>query len=185
MSRVSQTAPEPSPSEYPSRSRYLIGLLSALVPGLGHALVGRRRQAALFFTPVGLAILLGAAVLATATSTQLLAHLVNPSLLLALLVLQAALLAWRLAALASGLLVTRELGFGVRDVFPVGALLASVILPQAALGYVTNVARETADEVFQPSQSVTVWRPTPPPATPLPPGATPAPANPSPSPTAT
>lgn len=79
------------------------------------------------------------------------AWLVDPAVIAAALVGQAILLAWRLAAVAS---VMRDRSFprlGRPDALAVVVVAALVVLPQAGLGYVTNVAREAAAEIFAPS----------------------------------
>ncbi len=79
------------------------------------------------------------------------AWLVDPAFIAAALVGQAIFLAWRLAAVAS---VMRDRSFprlGRADVLAVVVVVALVVLPQAGLGYVTNVAREATAEIFAPS----------------------------------
>lgn len=81
----------------------------------------------------------------------LVAWLVDPAFIAAVLVGQAILLAWRLAAVAS---VMRDRSFprlGRPDALAVVVVVALVVLPQAGLGYVTNVAREATAEIFAPS----------------------------------
>ena len=66
-----------------------------------------------------------------------------------MLAVQAALLIWRLLAVGSSLWDPRLGRPGRRDALPIAALLlVAVIVPQAYAGYATEVARETADEIF-------------------------------------
>jgi LCP family protein required for cell wall assembly len=79
------------------------------------------------------------------------AWLVDPAFLMAVLVGQAVLLAWRLVAVAS-VMGDRSLPrLGRPDALAVVVVVALVVLPQAGLGYVTNVAREATAEIFAPS----------------------------------
>ena len=61
---------------------------------------------------------------------------------------------WRLLAVGSSLFARGLPRMGKGDVLPVVLLLLVIIVPQAYAGYATEVARETADEVFvEPSPS--------------------------------
>src|SRR2546422_2896990 len=84
----------------PGLVRYGSAVLSAIVPGLGHVAVGRHRRAAFFLVPilVPLAILLLWA--ANQPIVRTAAYLADPDVLGALLIVQVAFLAWRLAAVA-------------------------------------------------------------------------------------
>lgn len=188
------------------RSRIYGGAFAdAILPGLGHLASGRPRLGAFFLAPILVLLAIGVALVATTGRVELAARLVNPSVLQGLLILEAFVLVWRLAAVVAGM-TARSRGFGPRaseqggpagsgfggsgfggsgfrrfDAIPIALLLAFVIVPQAWLGYVTAVAHDTAAEVFVP-ETGGVWHPSPPPATPLPSGETPAPATPSPTP---
>jgi LCP family protein required for cell wall assembly len=173
----------------PHLSRVLVGLLTVLVPGLGHAVAGRMRGAALFFLPVlAVGTILGARLLAGG-AMRAVATLANPALLGGLLALQAALLLWRLAALGSSLRGPRWPPLSRRDLPLVAILAFLVVAPQVWVGYVTNTARETAEMVFRPGGQTTAWQPLSPsppngPIVSLAPGASPLPiATPTPSPT--
>lgn len=131
--------------------RVAAGILSGLVPGVGHLLIGRRRTAALFLAPVVVALIALIAAVATQSRTGLLAALVDPSVLGGLLVAQAILLGWRVIAVASAMSDRTFPRFRPADVLAVVVVLALVALPQAGAGYVTNVARESALEIFAPS----------------------------------
>lgn len=164
--------------------RYAAALLSAVVPGLGHLLYGRRRLAAVFLVPSVLVVAASAGVLLTADRAGLAARLVDPAVLAGALVAQLAVLAWRLAAVGSTLVVARPPRYRTLDALPVAFLAALVVLPQAYALAITNVARETALEVFDSSAAGPVWHPSAPPAPaagPLASGGTAAPSS-SPSP---
>lgn len=79
------------------------------------------------------------------------AWLVDPAFIAAVLVGQAVLLVWRLVAVAS---IMRDRSFpqlARPDALAVALVVSLVVLPQAGLGYVTNVAREATTEIFAPS----------------------------------
>ena len=182
-----EVAPEPELSVPAGRTkRYVAGLLSALIPGAGHLVLGRRLLAGVFFAPI--LVLAGAIVVLLLTNDRagLAARLVDPAVLAGFLVLQLGILAWRLVALGSSLAIARPPRYGAVDVLPVALLAGLVILPQAYLGTVTNIARQTALEVFQPADAGPVWHPSASPSTTpttLPSGVTPAPGASAPSPT--
>ncbi len=171
--------------------RALVGFLTVLVPGLGHAAAGRIAAAVLFFLPVLIAggILVAAAL--TEGGIRAAVTLANPTVLAGLLALQAALLGWRLLALGSSLVDPRWPPLRMRDAPLVIVLALLVIVPQVGAGYVTNVARETSQTVFRPTDGATVWEPQSPspasttaPSVSLAPGSTPSPTvSPTPVPT--
>jgi LCP family protein required for cell wall assembly len=133
--------------------RYVPALLDALFPGLGHLVVGRRRRAAVFAAPVLAVIGILLLVFATTSMARLAATLFDPAVIWGLLAFQAAFLVWRLAAVGSSLWDAGLPRPGRAEAIPIAAiLLVAVIAPQAYAGYATEVARETADEIFaQPS----------------------------------
>jgi LCP family protein required for cell wall assembly len=174
-----------------ARGRYIPALLTTFVPGLGHLVAGRARLAALFGLP--LIALAGMALgLVVATSAdQLLGIVIDDRVLAGFIVLQVVLLAWRLLALGSSLTDPRLPRLRLRDALPVAVLVLLVAVPQVYAGYVTQAARDSADEVFVEGPATAgAWRPEP---TPLPtampslaPGETPGPTpTPTPAPTAT
>jgi LCP family protein required for cell wall assembly len=166
-----------------ARGRYVPALLTTLVPGLGHLVAGRTRLAAIFGLP--LVVLAGlAAGLAVATSAdQLLGIVLDDRVLVLLLVLQVLLLGWRLLALGSSLTDPRLPRLRARDSLPIILLVLLVAVPQAYAGYLTQAARDTADEVFVQGPATSgAWHPegseTPAPTVPpsLAPGDTPPPS---------
>lgn len=193
-----EPTPQPTPEVGPARDagsgrlrRYLAAFASSILPGLGHLAYGRRLLAVLFLAPtVGFVIALVAAALVD-DRARLAARLVDPSVLAGLIFIQLVVLAWRLLAVGSNLLVARPPRYGPLDMLPILLLAAFIVVPQAYLLAVTNVARETAIAVFSPADAGPVWRPsTPPSPTPVPSSAasggplSPSPvASPGPSPT--
>lgn len=135
------------PATAPPR-RYVPAVLDAILPGLGHLVVGRRRRALLFMAPVLLIVAAAAFVVATTSTPRLLATLLDSTVIWALLALQGLLLIWRLLAIGSSLNAPGLPRPGRRDALPIGLLLIVAIAPQVFAGYATDVARQTADEVF-------------------------------------
>jgi polyisoprenyl-teichoic acid--peptidoglycan teichoic acid transferase len=151
----------------PGARRFAVGLLSALIPGLGHAALGRRRLAALFALPAAIAILMLALLLPSTDPVVLASRLVDPDVLALLIVVQVGILGWRLLAVGSSvrsvdIRTPRALDRGL-----IAILLAIVVLPQAVLAYATAVAREEALAIFAPAEGPSVWVP---PTTPAPSG---------------
>ena len=129
--------------------RFGPAVLDAIFPGLGHLAAGRRRRAAMFALPIVAILVLGLVIVATTSGPRLAATLFDPAVIWALLAIQAALLVWRLLAVGSSVWDPRLPRPGRREALPIAAiLLVAVIVPQAFAGYATEVARETADEIF-------------------------------------
>jgi len=171
VSDADSTSTGPGERAGVARRRYVPAFLTALVPGLGHLAAGRTRLAALFGLPLVLLAGLVAGVLAATTADWLVGFLVDDRVLLALLALQVVLLGWRLLALGSSLADPRLPRPGLRDALPIALLVFLVAAPQVYAGYVTQVVRESADEVFVAETTETgAWRPaaTPSSATPTP-----------------
>lgn len=173
----------PSTSTRSGQTRWVA--LDTILPGVGHLLAGRRRIGLLFAIPTVVAIGLLVGLLIAVPITRLAAEAINAFALL--LAIQAAILAWRLGAVVAGLRATWPARASRRAGVAAIALVAFVVVPQAYLGYVTNVAREEVDRVFD-EQGGGAWvppptpRPTEPPASPgVSPSPTPSPT-PSPSP---
>src|SRR4051812_5031 len=151
---MSVTPPEPRPRS--SAPRLL--LLTAIIPGLGHLVAGRRLWALVLALPVVAMLFAILVALAGSSSTSLAARLFDPSVLGALLVLQASLLVWRLIALGA-----------VRGVTPIRATAATLAALVAALGIIvgpqlvvaslTIDALDAAAQVYQPVDEGGAWVP--------------------------
>ncbi len=128
--------------------RYLPAALDAVLPGLGHLVAGRRQRALLFMAPVLLIAAAAVVVVLTTSTPRLLATLLDSTVIWALLALQGLLLIWRLLAIGSSLNAPGLPKPGRRDALPIALLLIVAIAPQVFAGYATDVARQTADEVF-------------------------------------
>lgn len=150
----------PEPDSGGRLRRYVAALLTAIVPGLGHLALGHRRLAAFFLVPVVALVAAAAIVVAVNDRTGLAARLVDPGVLGWLLVLQLAVLAWRLLALGSSLLLARRPHYSPVDAVPIALLLAFVLAPQAYLADLTTAARDASNEVFSGgSDAGFVWHP--------------------------
>jgi LCP family protein required for cell wall assembly len=132
----------------PHRSRYLPAFLDALIPGLGHLVVGRWRRALLFVSPLLIGLATAGWIVATTSTARIAASLLSNEVILGLLAAQGLLLASRLMAVGSSLLDPVLPRPGRRDLLPIALLVVFVIAPQAYAGYATEVAREAADQIF-------------------------------------
>jgi LCP family protein required for cell wall assembly len=131
-------------------------LLSSLWPGLGQ-LVGGARRAGIVLALPPLAILV-LAIVAIASPDRLtrLAELLNPGVIAGILLVEVALLAWRLGAVADAF--RRGNGAPRGRLAALSAIgLAFVIVPSVYAAYLTEVAREAAISVF--SAVETPWQP--------------------------
>lgn len=170
-----ESAQPPGPGGAPRRrSRYVQAVLSTLLPGLGHLIAGRWRLALIFGLPVVLLAVALVALVATTDRVRLAATLVQPEVIWGLLALQFVVLAWRLVAVASSLLDPALPRPGRRDALPIAVLLVAIVAPQAYAGYLTNVARETSDQIFVEETSGGAWQPSPAPSPSPSPGVTPS-----------
>ena len=124
------------------------GLLGLVVPGAGHALLGRRRAAVLFFLPVLVLAGAAAALFLTGGVTGLLAFVVTPGVLPALAVVNVAFAAWRvLAAVDASRGGTRPLRTGA--VLAAG-ILVLVAAPHLWAGMTIATTSDLLDSVFAP-----------------------------------
>ena len=122
------------------------GLLGLIVPGVGHAYIGRRRLALLFTIPV---IVLAAAWLVAfllSGRTSLIGFLLTPGVLPALAVVNVALAAWRIAAGvdAARRLMPSRAAIGALAV----AILVLVLVPHLLVGRVLVSANDFLDSMF-------------------------------------
>lgn len=129
------------------------GVADLLIPGLGHAIVGRRRAAALFFAPVAVALAGLLVLYLTGGLTAILAWVVTPGVLPLLAVANIALGVWRIAA---GLDTARgttkpKLAFGV--IVPAAFLF--VLVPHLWLGGTIAATSDFLDNTFAHGPEVT------------------------------
>jgi LCP family protein required for cell wall assembly len=128
----------------------LAGFLDLVLPGAGHALVGRWRSGLVFFVPVAVLLVAGLAAFLSEGTTGLLAFVVTPGVLPALALLNVGLAAWRIAAVVD--LVRRT---GRQPRLPNLALVAAAILvlvvaPHAWAGMTISAVNDTLDSIFAP-----------------------------------
>ena len=152
MSRTSRRGATP-------RSRYIPALLSAFVPGLGHLVAGRRREALIFGAPLIALVVIGLVIALASGPVRVAGALVDSGVLWGLLALQLLFLGWRMLATWSSLTDPRLRPLGRRDVIPVAILIGLIVVPQAWAMNVTNVARETAEVVFDDAGTTGAWVP--------------------------
>jgi LCP family protein required for cell wall assembly len=127
------------------------GLLGLVVPGAGHAFLGRRRAAVFFAVPF--LALVGAVVVmfANGGTIGLLAFAVEPGVLPALAVVNVALALWRLAAAVDAMRGAPRPGpvLGIVG----AAALALVVAPHAWAGMTISATSDLLDSVFAPEES--------------------------------
>jgi len=131
------------------RRRLLAAGLSALLPGLGQA-VNRRAQLALLFVVPSLAlVLLVVALLQMQSTARLVAWIVAPEVLGALLTLNLLVLAWRLLAVGQAFLDTGHRGptgrLGAIGIVVIGLV---VVLPHLAVYRYGTILGETFEAIF-------------------------------------
>ena len=124
-------------------------MLSALVPGLGQAYNGRRRLALWLFVPFAVVAALTILIVWAVPGPRLLASVIVPGTLDALLALNLVVLAWRLAALGQAFFDARfELRPGPAAFAGLAVVVLVTIVPHAGGQYVGGLAKSTFAEVF-------------------------------------
>ena len=153
---TSDSAGAVTPAPSSRRSRYVPAVLDAFIPGTGHLLAGRRRLALVFVLPMVLIVGTLVTLLLTTSTYRLAAEMAADEALLALIVVQAFVLVWRLTAVGSSLFNPRLARPGIRDSVPIALLVLVILAPQVYAGAVTQAAREAANEIFveEPSRPV-------------------------------
>jgi len=155
-----RTAPASGPID---RRRLFAAGLSALIPGLGQAVNGRRRLTLLFLIP---SLIIGAVVVlvwATQTPTRIAAWAVAPVVLGGLLSLNALILGWRLLAVGQAFLDTRRQGpTGRLGIIGIVVIAALVVLPHLAVYRYGTAFGDAFAQIFQaPSLAADGDRPPP------------------------
>ncbi|HET7678340.1 MAG TPA: LCP family protein [Candidatus Limnocylindrales bacterium] len=126
--------------------RIVAAVLSSIVPGLGQAMNHDRRSIVVFGLPVAILIVLGLS-LWLALQARLLALLLKPDAVLALLMVNLLLLAWRLAAVAHAFALGGSGPVGRLGMLGLVGVLAWTAVPQAAGGWVGLRVYETTQAV--------------------------------------
>jgi LCP family protein required for cell wall assembly len=141
-----RTRPE---TGHQDRRRLAAAGLSAVLPGLGQALNGRSRLAALFAVPSLALVLLAILVFQLQSPTRLIASIVAPSVLGALLTLNLLLLAWRLLAVGQAFLDTGRPGpAGRLGIAGIAVVLVLVALPHLVVFRYGTILGETFARIF-------------------------------------
>jgi LCP family protein required for cell wall assembly len=146
--------PSPSAAEprtLPGRVRYGAGLLSALVPGLGQVVIGRRRRALPFLVPLVLALAALVVLLLTRPILSLAATFADPDVVGTILVIEIVVLAVRIFAVGAVVVDGRFPRLRPRDALPIALLALFVVLPQLGLAAWTAQLQQTDEAVFGPS----------------------------------
>src|SRR6185295_13288920 len=144
--RVAALSANPTPPTPSARRAAIAGFLGLIVPGLGHALVGRRRGMLLFIVPM---VLLAAAVLgyyAGGGWPALAAFAVTPGVLPALAIVNIALAVWRIAAALDAARATTRPGPVIALLGP--AILLLVVAPHLWAGSTIAAAIDFLDSMF-------------------------------------
>jgi len=147
---------EPLPTSSPRRAA-AAAFLGVLVPGAGHALIGRRRAMLVFLVPV---VLLTAAVLgyyAGGGLTAVVAFAVTPGVLPALAIINIALAAWRVAAGIDAARATNRPGLAIAVLGP--AILFLVVAPHLWVGTTIAATNDLLDTTFARGDTPTETEP--------------------------
>ena len=131
----------------------LAGLLGLLVPGAGHALLGRRRAAAIFVAPLVAMLAIGLVLFVQGGLTAILAFIVTPGVLPALAILNVAFAAWRIAAAID---VARSTDRPRQTAVLLGvAILVLVVVPQLWVGTTIAATSDFLDSIFASGPAAT------------------------------
>jgi LCP family protein required for cell wall assembly len=143
VAALSTNAAPPTPS--PLRAA-VAGFVGLLVPGAGHALIGRQRTMLLFLVPV---VLLTSALLgyyAGGGLAAVLAFAVTPGVLPLLAVINIALALWRIAASIDAARATKRPGLAIAVLGP--AILLLVVAPHVWVGTTIAATSDFLDSTF-------------------------------------
>lgn len=140
---MSTSAPASTPS---ARRHAIAGLLELLVPGTGHAVLGRRYASLVFLMPVALLAVALLALYAGGGFTAVLAFAVTPGVLPALAVLNIGLAIWRTAASVDAVRATPRPALATAVLAP--AILLLVIGPHVWLGSTIAATNDFLDSMF-------------------------------------
>jgi LCP family protein required for cell wall assembly len=124
----------------------LAAFLSFLFPGIGQAYNGEARLAWILALPM-LAIVLGAAVLAIAAGSQLLTRFLDVPFLVGLIVLDAAVLGWRLVAIVEAHLGREGFAWRRWTSWVTGLLLVATLSMHAVPGFYAALGIDTLNAI--------------------------------------
>ena len=129
--------------------RLAAAALSALIPGLGQLLNGRRRLAALFLIPSLILLALGALIVSSQSGPRLAAWIISPQVLGTLLALNVLVVAWRLVAVGQAFLDTGRTGpSGRLGIVGLVVIAILVVLPHLAVYRYGSILGDTFDRIF-------------------------------------
>ncbi len=129
--------------------------LSALIPGLGQLVNGRRRLAWFFLIPSLIVIAVGLLLWATQSPARLAAMVASPSVLGTLLTLNLAILVWRLLAAGQAFLDTRRDGpTGRLGIVGIAILALVIVVPHLMVYRYGTAFGDTFARVFSPATLV-------------------------------
>ena len=129
--------------------RLAAAALSALIPGLGQLLNGRRRLAALFLIPSLILLALGALIVSSQSGPRLAAWIISPQVLGTLLTLNVLVVAWRLLAVGQAFLDTGRTGpSGRLGIVGLVVIAILVVLPHLAVYRYGSILGDTFDRIF-------------------------------------
>jgi polyisoprenyl-teichoic acid--peptidoglycan teichoic acid transferase len=148
---VEEEGPAPVRPESPRVSRSLAAFLSFVIPGTGQFLTGRRVVGAIFLVPVVVAAV-AAIVVARGDSGAAIGFMLQPTVLLGIVVADAALFVWRSIAIVDA---WWNVGAGVPrsnlSILVLVALLAATAAMHVVVGAEVLAVRDTVDAVFASS----------------------------------
>lgn len=149
---ATELAVEPTPRPSLRQNRHVLTLLSSAWPGLGQLAAGARRTAIVLALPPLVLLALAIGALLSPDRLTRLALLLDPAVISTILVIELALLAWRLGAVADAFRRGHGSIGGRASVLTAVGLLF-VLVPSVYAAYLTEVAREAATAVFSTSES--------------------------------
>ena len=129
-----------------ARRATVAGFLDLIVPGVGHALLGRKRSTLLFLVPMVLLITAILGYYAGGGLTGILAFVVAPGVLPVLAILNIALAVWRIAAALDSARATTRPGPVIALLGP--AILLLVVAPHLWAGTTIAAANDLLDSMF-------------------------------------
>jgi polyisoprenyl-teichoic acid--peptidoglycan teichoic acid transferase len=143
----------PAATQPTDRRRLLAAILSGVIPGVGQAVNGRTRQAAIFLVPSLIVLLAAGLIVLTTSSTMLLARAIVPDTLRTLLLLDIVVLVWRLAAVVHAFVDRRYPPRpGRLGAVGLAVVVILVALPHGIAGVYGASAFTTFEKVFSGAQ---------------------------------
>ena len=144
--QATRIRPDTRPTD---RRRLAAAALSAVIPGLGQAVNRRPRLAAVFLVPTLILVLVVVLLFVSQSPTRLLAWVISPPVLGTLLMLNVAILVWRLVAMGQAFLDTRRTGpAGRLGVVGMAVLALVVVAPHLAVWRYGTILDEAFGQIF-------------------------------------